>query len=170
MGNKSPFSRSSLTLVAFILLFVVLKGPVFFANLKVEGTKIETPAALKLVNGSLAKPLSPYVFVFWATWCGPCELELSRINQLIHDRDIDAQRVFAISVDEDPEAVRKAVQERGYLFPIVWDESGELRTRFKVSGTPTLVLVNEREEVEWVSTGLSPTLDFRLKKHLKMRK
>lgn len=103
------------------------------------------------------------LLVFWATWCGPCSIELGRINRLILSGDLKPDSVLAISSGEDKQTVQKSVEERKYLFPVATDEDGHLALTYKVSGTPTIYFINEKNSVEWASVGLSPSLEFRIK-------
>lgn len=109
------------------------------------------------------------VLIFWATWCGPCEVELSRINRLIKNGDIQAQDVLAIVPQEPHGIVAQAVQDRGYQMPVALDPRGLTSRNFKVTGTPTVVLLDQDGKIRWVTSGLSPSLELRIKDFLSSR-
>ncbi len=116
-----------------------------------------TPQTLPLDSQNSAQLL-----IFWATWCGPCKVELQRINRLIESHKIPAERVLAISSYEDPQLVLKTAQERKYLFPVFADPQGDAAKIYKVKATPSLVLLSQKGVMEWVTSGLSPSLELRL--------
>jgi thiol-disulfide isomerase/thioredoxin len=106
------------------------------------------------------------IAVFWATWCGPCEIELGRLRDASRDHQIDPARIFAISFGEDPDLVRKTADERGYPFSFVFDDRGTFVKAFHVNATPTVVFLEDGNKVAWVTQGLSPTLVLRAQKHI----
>ncbi len=153
-------------LIPYFLVVYLAWGwlPVAWKNYNAEGKVTDTFSVQKL-DGELttleALP-KPHLLVFWATWCGPCTLELSRIRRLVEQGKIPRESVLAITSETDLELVRKEVRERGYTFNIATDTNRDLFRRFEVTGTPTLVVINSRNEVEWLTSGLSPTLEMRL--------
>lgn len=94
------------------------------------------------------------VLVFWATWCGPCSVELARIQKMFESGGLSHDQFLAVSVMENPEVVSQAARERGYLFPVAADPSGQFTEAFKISGTPTTALMDGANIVN-ISTGLS---------------
>jgi len=53
--------------------------------------------------------------------------------------------VRLVSFKENPEAVRRAVSERGYTAPVLLDESGEVTGRvYGVWGPPTAYLIDRQ--------------------------
>jgi cytochrome c biogenesis protein CcmG/thiol:disulfide interchange protein DsbE len=119
---------------------------------------------------ALSQKSEPLILVFWATWCGPCDVELARINKMIQDQEIETDSVLAVSVQETPSTVAQAVRERGYLFPVGLDESGRIAQSYQVNGTPTIVFLNSDRTVAWRTTGISLTLSYRIRGFLKSRK
>ena len=101
------------------------------------------------------------ILVFWATWCGPCQLELARLNKLIEGKAIDAKSVVAISMNEDLRLLQKTAKDRNYLFRLADDNLGEASSYFRVVGTPTVVFLDHNRKIKWVTSGISPTLEAR---------
>lgn len=159
--------KSISTILFFALLIYVLaqRLPGLILAQGKQGTKIESALTIQTLQGPVVKfPLKEKkALVFWATWCGPCDVELSRIDRLIKDKKINGNDVIAIAGDEDIELVRKTILERGYQFLTAMDPGGKLATFFEIQATPSIVLVDETSTISWFTMGLSPTLELRLK-------
>jgi len=108
------------------------------------------------------------VYVFWATWCGPCTLELNRINQAIINKEIDSRHIYAVNMGEDPVLVKQEMQKRSYQFQSYDDVDNALVKELKVEVTPTVALVDEKHTLQWISSGISPTLIYRIQKFLEL--
>jgi cytochrome c biogenesis protein CcmG/thiol:disulfide interchange protein DsbE len=102
------------------------------------------------------------VFVFWATWCPPCKVELSRLQSLINAGAIAQDAVVAVSVGEDRDVVAGAVKERGYTFDVALDTKSLVAEKYAVAGTPTILFRNADGTVAWRTSGISPTLELRV--------
>lgn len=164
---RNLFSISNVLILAIVLLVFTLRGPQIIALFKLEGGTAKDIGSLTDIHGNYVNQEGAMALIFWATWCGPCELELGRINSLIQKSKILPKKVVAISVDEDSQVVKDTVQSRNYLFPVVWDKGGILSATYKVSGTPTVIIINPEKKIAWASSGISPSLEFRMTKHLK---
>jgi peroxiredoxin len=72
------------------------------------------------------------VLVFWATWCQPCQSELSELDTLYADLQRRGLAVVAINVDDPSTAsqVGAWVAREGYRFPVLLDSESEILTRY----------------------------------------
>lgn len=155
-------------LTGVVLVLLVAKVPLIYANFKTEGTQAEDFSVPTNKNRDfyLKDITENKVVIFWATWCPPCELELSRVNGLIKDKKIKAESVLAISINEEKKVVDRVVAERGYEFLVGYDFDGQISKKYSVQGTPTLVFIDKDKSIHWLSTGLSPFLSLRTRMFL----
>lgn len=157
-----------LILLAIVVYVLAGKVPMWIAQWKAEGQVVQPGALEDLAGASVAYP-SPSsgatVAVFWATWCGPCSVELDRLKKAVDAGELDPKKIVTISVGEEPALVRRTVQERGYPFVNLLDRTGALAQAFKVEATPTVAFL-DGTKVTWLTAGLSPTLVYRAQRHL----
>lgn len=116
---------------------------------------------------SFSKPNEKSVVIFWATWCGPCTLELKRINNAIINKEIDPRYLYAVNMGEDPNLVKAEYAKRNYKFQPYFDLNKNLTDQLKVEVTPTVLFIDEKQTLKWISSGISPSLIYRIQNFLK---
>jgi thiol-disulfide isomerase/thioredoxin len=93
------------------------------------------------------------VLSFWASWCGPCRLELPALSDLQKERpDL---KIFAVNVDRDPRLARKFLSQVNVELPIVWDPESVALGQYEVLSMPTLFLLDENLTLKFRKTGFS---------------
>lgn len=168
--SRQHFSRAVDVILVLIVAFVLYQRvPTYFQNLKSEDKRAALFQVPLLSGGvfDLAQLKEKKIVVFWATWCGACKSELERFNNMIQNNELKKEHILAISVSEEAAVVQKTVKERQYLFDIALDVNGEVSNLYHVSGLPTLVLIDQNQIVQWMTTGISPMLDHRIKSFIK---
>jgi cytochrome c biogenesis protein CcmG, thiol:disulfide interchange protein DsbE len=75
--------------------------------------------------------------------------------------------VIAISIEESLGLVEKTVSDRNYRFQVAIDSNGQIAKLYHVEATPTIVLIDAHHNIQWMSTGLSPSLSFRIEQLFK---
>lgn len=100
----------------------------------------------------------------WATWCGPCRVEMPSIQSLYGKVNQDNILFVMISVDrrEDLEKVKNFVNEKNYTFP-VYTPAGALPDQLQVGAIPTTFVINPDGKIVSHETGAAnyDTPDFR---------
>ncbi len=115
------------------------------------GTKAPNFSAADLVTGDTVQ-LSDYegevvLLNIWATWCGPCEVEMPAIQRLHEALAPSGLKILAVSVDETtPNVVREWVEERGLTFDVLHNRSGQLERLYQTTGLPETFVI-DREGV-----------------------
>lgn len=79
----------------------------------------------------------------WATWCGPCKVEMPSMERLYnHFRGTDFE-IAAVSVDvKGSDAVVAFTDELGLTFDILHDQRGEINQAYQVTGYPESFLID----------------------------
>lgn len=78
---------------------------------------------------------------FWATWCGPCQVELPQFEGWQKQYGAQGLQVVAISMDDDPAPVRALVRKLGLDFPIVMGDAALGKRYGGVLGLPVTFLI-----------------------------
>ena len=126
-----------------------------------SGPKIGSPApnfALKDLDGNmiyLEETLGKVVLLnFWATWCGPCRVEMPFFERTYAEFKDEDFVVLAVDFDEPIEAVRAFQEELNLNFPILLDPGGEVQRTYRVLGYPTSVLIDREGLIHAIHVGI----------------
>lgn len=100
----------------------------------------------------------PVALAFWATWCGPCMLELNAINDNLDDwMDETDFQFYAVSVDDSKTVgrVRPMVNGRGWDFDILLDTNNDLQRQLNFSTPPFTVIIKDGQ-IKYRHIGYQP--------------
>ena len=87
---------------------------------------------------------------FWATWCGPCKLEMPAIQARYNDGGF---AVLAVDFNESAERVQTFVDDLDLSFPILMDPGGEVQELYRVRGYPTTFFVDAAGVIQILHIG-----------------
>jgi cytochrome c biogenesis protein CcmG/thiol:disulfide interchange protein DsbE len=170
--------RRFLLLVAAALLAGCARTTSASAAVKAEKDRKTAPAfALKDVRGgtvSLADLKGKVVLLnFWATWCGPCKIEIPwfvDFEQRYRDQGL---AVVGVSMDEDGwDTVKPYIESKKVNYRVVLGDDKTAELYGGVESLPTTFLIDAEGKIASVHVGLvsKDVYDSEIRQLLKARK
>ena len=146
--------RIFIVVVATFVAASVLSARTFLKNeLSPVGVGAEAPKFKVATLDSIPKmkSLDDYkgqvlLINIWATWCGPCRVEMPSIEEVHRQLGPKGLKVLAISVDEPgtDQLVRDFVKQYGLTFEVLHDtggQEGKVSRDYQTSGYPETVII-----------------------------
>jgi thiol-disulfide isomerase/thioredoxin len=108
------------------------------------------------------------VFInLWATWCGPCRVEMPSIQELYYGLDTDKIQFVMLSLDrnEDLPKIVKYIDKNSFTFP-VYQPKGFLPNVLNVPSIPTTFIIDKNGNVVSKKIGTTNFNTNKFKKYL----
>jgi thiol-disulfide isomerase/thioredoxin len=95
---------------------------------------------------------------FWYRGCGWCIRAMPQVAQVAEDFKNEPVVVFGMNTDREEKDARFVVDKMKIRYPVLLLGGKELSQKYKVSGYPTLIIIDQKGNVHDVHIGYSPTL------------
>ena len=129
--------------------------------------------SLRDINGkevSLSSYKGKVVLVnFWATWCGPCKLEMPHLDKMDREFEEKGFEVISISTDDARAAskVKPLIKRGGYGFTVLLDKDTSVVSQYNPAKTlPYNVLIDRSGGIHKVFQGYNPGDEVELRKEV----
>lgn len=79
----------------------------------------------------------------WATWCGPCRVEMPSMQRLHDEFGAQGLKIVAVTIDEagNEEGIREFAKEYGLTFEILHDPAGDIQRAYQTNGVPETLVI-----------------------------
>lgn len=155
---KKWFTKKSNILLTVFLAFVLFQQlPVIKNNLNRKDEQIAR-RVLKVLNPTESVTIdfppenSRAIVIFWASWCAPCKIEMSRLRNSVESGAIPRNAIFAINPFESNIEIKKYFADN--KFPFTFIEAPTLANELDVKVTPTTLFL-DKGKISEMSSGMS---------------
>ena len=88
----------------------------------------------------------PVVLNFWASWCGPCKLEMPDFDEAYGKYGEDIHFLMVNMTDgyqENVESAKEFIDDSGYNFPVYYDTDVDAARTYGVYSIPTTYFIDK---------------------------
>ena len=83
----------------------------------------------------------PIILNFWASWCGPCKMEMPEI-QKFYEQYGEEIHFLLVSVDDSVDAAKGFIADEGYTFPVFFDATSMGAYAYGASSIPLTYFID----------------------------
>lgn len=98
----------------------------------------------------------PFIISFFATWCKPCNRELSAIAEVYDEwKEETGVKLYAVSIDQaqNINKVAPLVSENGWEYDVLLDTNSDLKRALGIQMIPFVLIIDGKGEIVYKHNG-----------------
>ena len=154
--RKNCYSKLSKMSKGLFVLAMLLFAAVESVNAQLPSFKLKTIEGKTIDTSTLSNDGKPFIIDFFATWCKPCNRELSAIGEVYEDWQAETGvKLFAVSIDKAQNAnkVKPLVNQHGWPYEVLLDVNSEFRKSFGGEMIPFVIICDGEGKIVYKHNG-----------------
>lgn len=139
-------------------LVISLTGMVYAqqANSELPAVTLKNISGKTINTSELYNDGKPIIISFFATWCKPCNRELSAISEVYEDwQDETGVKLIAVSIDQaqNINKVKPLVDGNGWPYEVLLDPNSDFKRALGVQMIPFVLIVDGKGKIVYKHNG-----------------
>lgn len=154
--RKNCFLKRSGMSKGLFILAMLLFAAVESVNAQLPSFKLKTIEGKTIDTQTLSNDGKPFIIDFFATWCKPCNRELSAISEVYDEWQTETGvKLYAVSIDKAQNAnkVKPLVNQHGWEYEVILDPNSEFRKSFGGEMIPFVVICDGDGKIVYKHNG-----------------
>jgi thiol-disulfide isomerase/thioredoxin len=157
MIKKRIISGLLLTLILWspVIAQTTPKGPTTLVSLGMQVPSFQYESAKGKTSKIIDLKGKVVLINFFATWCGPCKIELPKIQSEIWNKHKNNPKFAMLTFGREHswQEVDKFKESNGFLFPFYPDAKRGVYGKFATQSIPRSILLDEEGKIIFLSEG-----------------
>ena len=95
------------------------------------------------------------VLNFWASWCGPCRLEMPDFQKAWEEHQEQGVVFVGIAVDDTASEASKFAEQVGVTYPLALDTTGDVARSYRLRAVPSTYFIDREGRLATTLHGLA---------------
>ncbi len=139
-----------------LLTLIMVVGLCSLAEAQVPSVILKSIDGKTVKTDTLSNGGKPFIIDFFATWCKPCNRELSAIADVYEDwQEETGVKVIAVSIDQaqNINKVKPLVDNHGWPYEVLLDPNGEFKRALGIQMIPYTLIVDGKGNIVYKHNG-----------------
>lgn len=140
----------------FIATTVIALAFVLNASAQLPSVTLKDITGKTVRTDTLSNDGKPFIISFFATWCKPCNRELTAISEVYDEwREETGVKVIAVSIDQaqNINKVKPLVDNNGWEYDVLLDPNSDLKRALGIQMIPYVIIVDGKGNIVYKHNG-----------------
>ena len=142
--------------ILFTLATIMLMAAGAAAQTRLPAVTLKTIDGQTVSTDTLSNQGRPLVISFFATWCKPCNRELTTISEVYDEwQEETGVRLVAVSIDQAQNTgkVKPLVDSHGWPYDVLLDPNSDLKRALGIQTIPFVLLIDGQGNIVYRHNG-----------------